>query len=280
MKAGLKYADRMGTVSPTYAREIATPEFGCGLDGVIRDRGGDVFGILNGIDCRIWNPATDEALPQTYDRRTLDAKRLCKSALQLEAGLEQDPAAPLLLALSRLSAQKGLDLLLTALPSLMDMGAQLVVQGEGDPTLEAAFRLAHAAHPGRVSTFIGYDEARAHRLMAGADAIVVPSRFEPCGLTQLYGLRYATLPIVRKVGGLADTVVNADPRSLADGSATGFSFDAANAEALVDAVRRALELWRQPAAWRQLMVSAMQRQFSWDGSAQAYSNLYSSLLAR
>jgi starch synthase len=279
MKAGLKFADRMGTVSPTYAREIATPEFGCGLDGVIRDRGGDVFGILNGIDCEVWNPATDDALVQTYDRHSPQGKAACKAALQHEFGLAPDESAPVLLALSRLSSQKGLDLLLTALPALMEMGAQLVVQGSGDTTLEAAFRLAQAAHPGRVAAFIGYDEARAHRLMAGADMIVVPSRFEPCGLTQLYGLRYGTLPIVRHVGGLADTVVDASPAHLAAGTATGFSFDHAQATALTGAVRRALELWRSAPAWRQLMQQAMQRDSSWRGPAQRYLALYEEVVA-
>ncbi len=279
MKAGLKFADRMGTVSPTYAREIATPEFGCGLDGVIRDRGGDVFGILNGIDCDVWNPASDDALVQAYDRHSLHGKAACKAAVQQEFGLAVNDAAPLLLALSRLSSQKGLDLLLTALPALMDMGAQLVVQGSGDTTLEAAFRLAQAAHPGRVAAFIGYDEARAHRLMAGADMIVVPSRFEPCGLTQLYGLRYGTLPIVRHVGGLADTVVDASTAHLEAGSATGFSFDQAQAAALTGAVRRALELWREPSAWRRLMQQAMQRDSSWRGPAQRYLALYEEVVA-
>jgi starch synthase len=279
MKAGLKFADRVGTVSPTYAHEIATPEFGCGLDGVIRDRGGDVFGILNGIDCQVWNPATDGALSKPYDAASLDGKRLCKAALQKEAGLVVDPDAPLLLALSRLSSQKGLDLLLTALPSLVEMGVQLVVQGEGDSTLEAAFGLAHAAHSGHVAAFVGYDEARAHRLMAGADIIVVPSRFEPCGLTQLYGLRYGTVPIVRKVGGLADTVVDADADPLAAGTATGFSFEQASPAALTTAVRRALALWRQPESWRQVMQQGMQRNSSWDGPAREYLALYEALIS-
>ena len=278
MKAGLIYADRITTVSPTYAHEIATPEFGCGLDGVIRGRAGAVGGILNGIDCEVWNPATDNALVRCYDAQSLQGKAECKRALQLEFGLTPDPEAPLLLALSRLSAQKGLDLILGALPSLIDQGAQLVVQGEGDAALEAAFRMAMAAHPDRVGVFIGYDESRAHRLMAGADMILVPSRFEPCGLTQLYGLRYGTVPVVRRVGGLADTVVDADAASLEAGRATGFQFDHAHADALAGAVRRAIALWRDKPRWLALMRHAMAQDFSWDGPARQYLALYRSLL--
>jgi starch synthase len=227
MKAGLNFADRITTVSPTYAREIATHEFGCGLDGVIRSRAADVHGIINGIDPQTWNPATDPAIATRYDADHLENKQQCRRALQTELGLDVDDAALVVTIVSRLSAQKGLDLVLSCLPELLRSGVQLVVQGTGEPALEAAFRIAHQAHPGRVHVHIGYDEARAHRLIAGADAIAVPSRFEPCGLTQMYGLRYGTLPIVRRVGGLADTVVDADEAALAAGTATGFSFGAA-----------------------------------------------------
>ena len=274
MKAGLVFADHVTTVSPSYAHEIATPEYGCGLDGVIRGRAGSVSGILNGIDTEVWNPATDGALARCYDREELHGKAACKQAIQLEFGLAPDPAAPLLLALSRLSSQKGLDLILGALPSLIDQGVQLVVQGTGDAALEAAFRMAQAAHPGRVAVHIGYDEVRAHRLMAGSDMILVPSRFEPCGLTQLYGLRYGTVPVVRRVGGLADTVVDADPASLADGRATGFQFEHAHADELAGAVRRAVALWRNREGWQALMRQAMSQDFSWDGPARQYLSLY------
>ncbi|MFN9747343.1 MAG: glycogen synthase, partial [Betaproteobacteria bacterium] len=185
MKAGLKFADRITTVSPNYAREIATHEFGCGLDGVIRGRGAAVSGILNGIDDVVWNPATDPAIAQRFDAERLEGKAACRRALQAELGLQPDTDAMLMVVVSRLTSQKGIDLLLAAMPDLMAMGVQLAVQGTGDPALEAAFRMAEQAHKGRVQVHIGYDEARAHRLIAGADMIAVPSRFEPCGVTQL-----------------------------------------------------------------------------------------------
>jgi starch synthase len=272
MKAGLQFADAITTVSPTYGREIATHEFGCGLDGVIRSRGAAVSGILNGIDAEVWDPARDPAIAERYDAARLQGKAACKAALQRESGLVEDPEAPLMLALSRLSSQKGLDLILSALPQCLEMGAQLVVQGAGEPALEAAFRMAAAAHPGRVAVTIGYDENRAHRLMAGADMIVVPSRFEPCGLTQLYGLRYGTLPVVRRVGGLSDTVVDS-----ADGRATGFHFEHAAPAELAQAVRRAIEAWRHPERRSALIANAMAQDFSWDGPARQYIALYESM---
>jgi starch synthase len=268
MKAGLKFAQRVTTVSPTYAREIATHEFGFGLDGVIRDRGNAVSGILNGIDDGVWNPATDAAIAQRYDAERLAGKAACKAALQAELGLQADPQALLITVVSRLTAQKGIDLLLAALPELVPGGVQLAVQGTGDPALEAAFRIAAQAHPGRVHAHIGYDEARAHRLVAGADVIAVPSRFEPCGLTQMYGLRYGTLPLVRRVGGLADTV--------ADGE-TGFVFDAATPLALVRAVHRAATLFQQPDRWAAAMRQAMAQHLSWQAPAAAYLRLYTAL---
>jgi starch synthase len=274
MKAGLKFADQITTVSPTYAKEILTPEFGCGLDGVIRARSSKVSGILNGIDNEVWNPATDIALPARYNADQMDGKAVCKTALQAEFGLGMDADAPLFVSVGRLSSQKGLDLLLSALPRLLEMGAQLVVQGSGDPALEAAFRMAASVHPGRVGVHVGYDENRAHRLMAGADLIIVPSRFEPCGLTQLYGLRYGTLPLVRRVGGLADTVVDTHDATLKSDTATGFVFDNASAQALADAAWRAVQALRQPALWQQLQRRAMAQDFSWGGPAQRYLALY------
>lgn len=279
MKAGLKYARRITTVSPSYAREIATHEFGCGLDGVIRSRGGDVSGILNGVDGEVWNPAADSALAARYTAGDLAGKPRNKIALQKEMGLEQRSGAPLFGVVSRLTAQKGLDLVLAALPALLRRGAQLVVQGSGDPVLEAAFGAAAHAHPGQVAVRVAYDESLAHRLIAGADVILVPSRFEPCGLTQLYGLRYGTLPLVRRVGGLADTVVDADERALREGRATGFAFDAATPAALEAAIERAVGLFGQPDRWRALMRSAMAQDFSWDGAARRYLDLYGGLLA-
>jgi starch synthase len=251
MKGGLKFADRITTVSPTYAREIATPEFGFGLDGVIRGRQADVSGILNGVDPQVWNPARDSALAARYDAERLDGKVACKEALQREMALAPDAAAPL-----------------------------LAVVGTGDPALEAGWRTAAQAHPGRVAVRLVYDEALAHRVIGGADAIMVPSRFEPCGLTQLYGLRYGTLPLVRRVGGLADTVVDAGADALRDGRATGFAFDAGTPEALLQAAHRLVALYRQSPAWRAVMRTAMACDFSWDHAAAQYLALYRAVLAR
>jgi starch synthase len=269
MKAGLNFADRVTTVSPTYAREIATHDFGCGLDGVIRGRGSDVSGILNGIDDAVWNPAADPAIEQRYDAERLEGKAACRAALQRELNLEPDPNALIVTVVSRLTAQKGLDLVIAALPSLVARGVQFAVQGTGEPALEAAFLIAQQAHPGRVHVHVGYDEARAHRLIAGADAIAVPSRFEPCGLTQMYGLRYGTLPVVRRVGGLADTVHDADVPS-----GNGFTFEAATPTAFQRAVERAIEARRDAARWAALMQRAMASELSWTGPAQAYLQLY------
>ncbi|WP_341887327.1 glycogen synthase GlgA [Variovorax sp. YR752] len=277
MKAGLKYAQRITTVSPTYAHEIATHEFGCGLDGVIRGRGGDVSGILNGVDGAVWDPATDSGLAARYSAQDLAGKPRNKAALQKEVGLATRPDAPLFGVVSRLTAQKGLDLVLAALPALLRSGAQLVVQGTGDPVLEAAFTAAAFSHPTQVAVRIGYDEVFAHRLIAGSDLIMVPSRFEPCGLTQLYGLRYGTLPLVRRVGGLADTVVDADEVAVRDGRATGFAFDAATPAALEAALLRAVQAYGAAPAWRRLITTAMAQDFSWDGAAGKYMSLYRGL---
>ena len=280
MKAGLKFAGRITTVSPTYAREIATHEFGFGLDGVIRGRGGDVSGVLNGIDGEVWDPAKDTALAARYSAAQLGRKSLCKTALQAELGLATSPAALLLGVVSRLTSQKGLDLVLAALPSLLRSGAQLAVQGTGDPALEAAFVAAAKAHPAQVAVRIGYDEVFAHRLIGGADVILVPSRFEPCGLTQLYGLRYGTVPLVRRVGGLADTVVDANDDTLATDRATGFTFDAATPAALEGALQRAATVFKRRGTWTQLMLRGMAQDLSWGGAARQYMALYGASVSR
>ena len=274
MKAGLKFAQRITTVSPTYAREIATHEFGFGLDGVIRSRGSDVSGVLNGVDGEVWNPAKDTALPAPYSPAQPERKRLCKAALQAELGLDTRADAPVFGVVSRLTSQKGLDLVLAVLPGLLRRGGQLALQGTGDPTLEAAFVAAAKAHPKQVAVRIGYDEVFAHRLIAGADVMLVPSRFEPCGLTQLYGLRYGTVPLVRRVGGLADTVVDATEESLSDDRATGLMFEAATPAALDSALQRAFGLFTHPEMWRRLMLRGMAQDFSWDGAAKQYTALY------
>lgn len=278
MKAGLKFARRITTVSPTYAKEIATHEFGFGLDGVIRGRGAEVSGVLNGVDGKVWDPASDAGLAARYSAAQPQGKAQNKAALQAELGLTADPTAPLFGLVSRLTSQKGLDLLLGALPGLLRRGGQLALQGTGDPALEAAFTAAAQTHAGSVAVRIGYDEAFAHRLIGGADAILVPSRFEPCGLTQLYGLRYGTLPVVRRVGGLADTVVDASDDAVREDRATGFSFDAATPAALDGAIQRAITAYADPPRWQQLMQRAMAQDYSWDGAAQKYVALYQELV--
>ena len=278
MKAGLKYAHRVTTVSPNYAREIASSEFGCGLDGVIRARGAHVSGILNGVDGAVWNPETDALITASYSASVLDGKARCKEALQIEMGLKVDPYAPVFAVVSRLTSQKGLDLLLSALPALMEdsrcADAQLVIQGTGEPSLEAAFASAAKLHPGRVSVRLGYDEPQAHRVIAGADAMLVPSRFEPCGLTQLYALRYGTVPVVRKVGGLADTVVDATPDALRADAATGFMFGPATPTALGQVLVHAVQQYRNPDIWHHLMLRGMAQNFSWSAAATQYLALY------
>lgn len=278
MKAGLTYAHRITTVSPSYAAEMATLEFGCGLEGVVRARGADVSGILNGVDSAIWDPATDLGIPANYSSTALGGKLKCKTALQKALGLTQDPKAPLLGIVSRLTSQKGLDLVLASLPAMLADGAQLAVQGSGDASLERAFVAAAAAHPGCVAVRLGYDEAFAHQMMAGADAMLVPSRFEPCGLTQLYALRYGTVPIVRRVGGLADTVIDADVDALDRDEATGFMFGPATPAALTAAVRHAVKAYAKPKLWYQIMVRGMNQRFSWAVAAQEYMVLYQDLL--
>lgn len=272
MKAGLQLADRVTTVSPSYAREIGTPEFGCGMEGVVRARGADVSGILNGIDAQLWNPATDAALPAHFDSNDLRGKQACKRALQQSMGLAQDAAAPLLCVVSRLTGQKGMDLLIEALPALLSAGGQLALLGAGDPPLEQALQAAAASQPERVAVRIGYDEALAHRLIAGADMICVPSRFEPCGLTQLYALRYGTLPVVRCVGGLADTVQDADDPHAQPG--TGWLFDAPQAHALAQSLQRAAAVYRDAPRWQRMQQAAMQRDNSWASAAAAYQSVY------
>jgi starch synthase len=276
LKAGLVAADRISTVSPSYAREITSAEFGCGLDGVLRARHADLRGILNGIDLDCWDPATDPAIAMPYTAADLRGKAHCKAGLQAEAGLDLRPEAPLLVVVSRLTLQKGLDLLLDALPAWLHAGGQLLLQGTGEAALESAFRDAARRNPQQVATWIGYDETRAHRIVAGGDLIGVPSRFEPCGLTQLYGLRYGTLPVVRAVGGLADSVIDADTPG-AHGN--GFVFHAADSAALSAALARACARFRQPAAWQSLQRQAMQARHAWEVAALDYEQLYIDAIA-
>ena len=273
MKAGLFYADAITTVSPTYAAEIQTPEFGCGFDGLLRSRAGVLHGILNGIDETVWNPWTDTHLPARFRRGHLRNRTKVKAAVQAGLGLAVQPDTPLFGIVSRLTGQKGMDLALDRLPTLLQRGGQLAVLGTGEPGLEQAFRDAAAAHPGQVAAVIGYDEALAHQMMAGSDALLVPSRFEPCGLTQMTAMRYGALPVVSRVGGLADTVVDANEAAMRGGVATGIVTDA-TAAGLERAVHRAMDLWSDRAAWAQAQRAGMAADLGWDASAARYAAVY------
>jgi len=274
IKGGLVFSDRLTTVSPTYAREICTPEFGAGLDGVLRSRADRLEGILNGVDYRVWDPARDTLIPHRYTARAMQGKQQNKVALQKRMDLAMGPRTPLFGHVGRMVEQKGIDLIIDALPALMEEDLQIVILGSGDPRLERELQDAAARWVGRLGVHIGYDEALAHLVEAGSDAFLMPSRFEPCGLNQLYSLRYGTIPIVRRTGGLADTVVDADAETLRSGAATGFVFDEAAPAPLVAAVARAAEHYRNPPVWRDLIGNAMRQDFSWRRSAQAYLALY------
>lgn len=279
LKAGLFYADKITTVSPSYAREIQSAPEGYGLEGLLRRRRADLSGILNGLDTEVWNPANDPSLPQPYDADDLEGKAAAKLALQQAMGLAPDPQAMLFAVISRLTGQKGLDLVLQALPLIRARGGQLALLGTGEPALERGFRAAALADPKSIACRIGYDEGLAHLIQGGSDAILIPSRFEPCGLTQLAGLRYGTLPIVTRVGGLGDTVIDANEAALADGVATGIVVPIASQPSLELALERGFDLWRQQTAWRAIRRRAMTRPVGWDVSARHYRALYDDLLA-
>ncbi len=274
IKGGLVFADMLSTVSPTYAREIQTPEFGCGLDPLLQHRRDRLVGILNGADYTTWNPETDPHLVRPYGPDDLDAKHANKAALQTEFGLPVKADTPVIGMVSRLAEQKGFDLLIEALPGLMQKPLQIICLGSGDKQIEAALLAARKAHPERLGVEIGYDESLSHRIEGGADMFLMPSRYEPCGLNQIYSLHYGTIPIVHRTGGLADTVVDLTPATRADHTATGFVFDRPTASELRAAVMRALDSYRQPELWRQLMRTAMAQDFGWDVSARRYLDLY------
>ena len=274
LKGGLQHADHITTVSPTYAREIQTDTDGMGMAGLLRHRSTALTGILNGIDTEQWNPAIDPYLSTHYASATLGNKSGNKRALQESMELTVTDDRPLFGVVSRLSGQKGLDLLLACADELVKLPAQLVVLGSGDTALENAFREVARRHPGQVSVRIGFDEGLAHRIEAGIDAFLMPSRFEPCGLNQMYSLRYGTPPIVRATGGLADTVIDAADKE----SGNGFVFERAEPAALLAAIRRAAELWARPRLWRQLQKNGMAADNSWDQPAQQYMELYRSLI--
>ncbi|MCP9471125.1 MAG: glycogen synthase GlgA [Nitrospira sp.] len=279
LKGGMIFSDALSTVSPTYAKEILTKEFGHGLEGVLASRPDGVEGIVNGIDTNTWNPETDRHLPAHYNVSDLSGKKVCKEALQRELELPMRDV-PLMAVIGRLAQQKGLDLLLEILPELVLLDMQIAILGTGDQDLEQRLLEAQVAHRDRIAVRIGFDEGLAHRLEAGADMLIMPSRYEPCGLTQLHSLRYGTVPIVRRTGGLADTVVSFKPSTVHANLATGFHFGQASSDALLTTVLLALAAYRQHETWRSLMRAGMSLDLSWAQSAKRYEHLYHSLLQR
>jgi len=277
LKAGLAFSRKITTVSPTYARELLTPEFGMGLEGLLQARRDDFLGILNGIDLEVWDPNNDPALPVPYSVRNRTNKTKCKLVLEQRFGLDNDPASPLFCVVSRLTEQKGLDLLLEVLPDIVNRGARLALLGSGAAWLEQGFRDAVQRYPGKVGTVIGYDEQLSHLMQGGSDAILIPSRFEPCGLTQLYGLRYGTLPVVARTGGLADTVIDASPENIRAKRATGFLLSPVSAEQLRKTIQRACDHYDRPRVWQSMMGNAMRYPVSWERSVVDYHDLYKSL---
>ena len=275
LKAGVRLAERVTTVSPTYAREIRTPEGGFGMDGLLRSRSADLYGILNGIDTAVWNPGKDPALPQTFTRKTLEERAANKAALCERFGLARNTL--LFGVVSRLTTQKGLDLLPASLTTLHRLGAAIVILGAGQPELEQA--LTAAALPGEMGLFLGYDEKLAHLIYGGADALLIPSRFEPCGLTQLCAMRYGCLPVVTRVGGLADTVIDANEAALAAEVATGFQMPAADAASLDLALERVAALWADQETWKRMQRNAMKTEVGWKRSAARYADLFRELAA-
>jgi starch synthase len=279
LKAGLRLADRITTVSPTYAMEIQTDEGGMGLGGLLRDRANVLSGILNGLDDEVWNPAKDPFLAAPFSRTQMAPRSENKAALQLRLGLAPESPGPLFGTVSRLTWHKGSDLLLAALPVLLGEGAQFALLGSGESGLEAGFRAAAASNPGRIGCHIGYEESLAHLLQGGVDALLVPSRSEPCGLTQLCALRYGALPVVARVGGFADTVIDANAMAVAQGQGTGIQFAPVTTAMLEGAIRRTAALFREPKLWRQLQANGMATDVSWCEPARRYARLFRELAA-
>lgn len=279
LKAGLVSADAITTVSPTYADEIRSPAHGMGLDGLINGRADRLHGMLNGVDTDIWNPAADPLIARCYSARSLGARGANRRALEKHFALDRDDA-PIFIIVSRLTWQKGMDMVAEAVDHLVGLGGKLAVLGAGDHPLEGAFLAAADRHRGRVGTHIGYHEPLSHLMQAGGDAILIPSRFEPCGLTQLYGLRYGCLPVVARVGGLADTVIDANEAALGAGAATGIVFAPSDPLALHGAIGRAVRLHKERALWQTMQRAAMRADFSWPHSAARYAQLFRSLLSQ
>jgi starch synthase len=282
LKAGIVFADVINTVSPTYSREIQTAEYGCGLEALLRTSRMKLFGIMNGVDYDAWNPATDPYLPKHYDADTVfDVKPELKAELQRQYKLPVEPKKPLLGVVARLVSQKGIDLILSAAPGFLDLGCQMVFLGEGDPEYHNELQQFKQKHPDQVGVYLGYSEALAHLVEGGADLFLMPSRYEPSGLNQLYSMKYGTPPVVRQTGGLADSVVGATHESLAGGHATGFSFGEYTANALYQTIKWAVTLYRdRPKDFRQVVRHAMKQDWSWDRSAAEYEKLYLRVLGR
>ena len=279
LKAGLQFADKITTVSPTYAEEILTPEFGMAMDGLLRKRAADLVGIVNGIDEKVWDPAADSAIAQAFNAPRIALRARNKTVLQRRMGIAETPDAPLFGVISRLTSQKGLDLILAALPTLVEHGAQLALLGSGERVLETGYVAAARAHPMQIAARIGYDEGLAHLIQAGVDFLLVPSRFEPCGLTQLCALRYGAVPIVTRVGGLADTIIDANAAAMTAGVATGLLFSPPDLEALEHALRRAFALYRDADGMRRLRLNGLKADVSWDAPAARYIETYRAALA-
>jgi starch synthase len=284
MKGGLIYADQITTVSPTYAREICSYEFGYGLEGLLAYRAEQhrLSGILNGIDYHIWTPETDPFIAKNFSVKQLRNKAANKTALQKHFYLTESRDSLMVGVISRLVSQKGVDLTLEAITHVLEAGhdVQFVCLGSGEAAFEQDLRILRARFPDKVGISIGYDEALSHLIEAGSDVFLMPSRFEPCGLNQLYSLRYGTLPVVRNTGGLADTVVDATEENRKAGLATGFVFDAATVEALEETLQRVIALYRRPRIWRSMMVTAMEHDYSWEKSANTYIDMYHHIISR
>jgi starch synthase len=276
LKAGIAYADALTTVSPTYAGEIQTPEFGLGMEGILQERSRDLHGILNGADYAVWNPGRDPHIPYPYDISRISEKGRNKEALLDELGLKESlKERPLLGMISRLSSQKGSDLLAQVMDDMVRLGAGVVILGSGEEEYQRLLEKAAGRHPGEVSLNIGFDESLAHRIMAGADMLLIPSLYEPCGLTQMYALKYGTVPVVRATGGLEDTIVSFDPET---GEGNGFKFGPYSPAAFMGAVKQAVEAYHDSSKWNALMMKGMKEDFSWDRSAQRYLELYRSIV--
>jgi starch synthase len=278
LKAGIVYSDAITTVSPTYAVEIQTPEYGMGMEGIIRNRRRSLYGILNGVDYNEWDPSNDDHLASYYSKRSISGKMICKEALIKEMDLDPSlKSVPLLGLISRLDRQKGLDILVKILDNILDLELGMVVLGSGDEAIQNAFRKAAERHKGRLSIYIGFNDPLAHRIMAGIDLILIPSRYEPCGLTQMYALRYGTIPLVRATGGLNDTVEPFDEKT---GRGNGFKFSPYDPKALLDEIGQAVRIFRNKKVWKRIMANGMSADFSWDVSAKTYLDLYRSIMKK